>query len=49
MSHPNRSVEKEKDDPGPPVDQRVEWENEDIELENRKPNLAEDDEDTSEL
>ena len=38
-----------KENPEPPEDLRVDWENEDIELENRKPTLAEDEEDTSEL
>ena len=47
MSTPNKPVEKQKENPEPPADLRVEWENEDIELENRKPSLAEDEEDTT--
>jgi hypothetical protein len=49
MSTPNKPVEKQKENPEPPADLRVEWENEDIELENRKPNLSEDEEDTGDL
>ena len=55
MSNPKKPIDKpdsipdsdaEKD---PPSDLRREWENEDIELEGRLPNLSEDEEDAGDL
>jgi hypothetical protein len=42
---PNKDIEKD----APPEDPRPEWEKEDNEIENRKPDLGEIEEDTSEL
>ena len=51
--HPDRPNKVPDTDPNvekdPPSDLRVEWQNENVEIEDRKPTLEEDEEDTGDL